>query len=302
MSNGVNLNLFPLAGLANKTTVHCNESGKMITYKSDRYGFNNPDYVWDEKNIDFVTIGDSFAHGDCVEQYETVASRLQTLSNKHGINLGMGGNGPLLELATLSEYGLILKPKTIYWMYFEGNDLFDLQTEKSSAKLLGYLSNNYWQNLPSRTKEIDSELNNWLRQRTSDRDKYTLLNFFFLKSLRSYILAVFFGNSRLADFESLWPTMEETLSTAVKLAKGWGGRVVFVYIPAYGRYINNVDHDLFLNRKLTLESVRSLKIEIIDLHPCLASTGDPLSYFPFRENGHFTSAGYELITKCIVAQ
>ena len=42
-----------------------NESGYYSIYKSDRYGFNNPDYVWDKNEIDLVIIGDSFAHGAC---------------------------------------------------------------------------------------------------------------------------------------------------------------------------------------------------------------------------------------------
>ena len=35
--------LFPLGGVSNKVTVLNNESGKYVIYKSDRYGFNNPD-------------------------------------------------------------------------------------------------------------------------------------------------------------------------------------------------------------------------------------------------------------------
>ena len=35
--------LLPLGGISNKTTVIPNESGQHGIYKSDRYGFNNPD-------------------------------------------------------------------------------------------------------------------------------------------------------------------------------------------------------------------------------------------------------------------
>ena len=38
-----NTRVFPLAGISNVETMLCNESGKWITFKSDRYGFNNPD-------------------------------------------------------------------------------------------------------------------------------------------------------------------------------------------------------------------------------------------------------------------
>ena len=36
-------NLYPLSGISKKFTISCNELGFWSTYKSDRYGFNNPD-------------------------------------------------------------------------------------------------------------------------------------------------------------------------------------------------------------------------------------------------------------------
>ncbi len=47
------LDIFPLAGVSNKITVFCREGEKFAIYKSDRYGFNNPDKEWDQKRIDF---------------------------------------------------------------------------------------------------------------------------------------------------------------------------------------------------------------------------------------------------------
>jgi len=66
----------------------------MITYHSDRHGFNNPDSIWSSDEISFITIGDSFTHGDCVNQNNAIASNLRLFTNKQGLNLGMGGNGP----------------------------------------------------------------------------------------------------------------------------------------------------------------------------------------------------------------
>ena len=53
-----NSKFFPLAGISNTETVYCNELGFYPIYKSDRYGFNNLDNLWDEK-IDYVLMGDS---------------------------------------------------------------------------------------------------------------------------------------------------------------------------------------------------------------------------------------------------
>ena len=111
--------LFPLAGVSRKPTVFC--TGKhTVTYQSDRYGFNNPDRVWDLEKIDTVLIGDSFAQGSCVEREENVAGHLSQEGCDDVINLGQAGSGPLLELAVLIEYAQHLKPRNLVWFYFEG--------------------------------------------------------------------------------------------------------------------------------------------------------------------------------------
>ena len=47
-------NFIPLAGISNKFTISCNELGFWTTYHSDRYGFNNPDEMWNRSYFDFV--------------------------------------------------------------------------------------------------------------------------------------------------------------------------------------------------------------------------------------------------------
>ena len=49
--------LLPLSGISHSKTIHCNENGYYSIYQSDRYGFNNPDKEWDEKNIEYLLIG-----------------------------------------------------------------------------------------------------------------------------------------------------------------------------------------------------------------------------------------------------
>tara|TARA_Y100000591_G_scaffold326516_1_gene349350 strand:+ start:846 stop:1169 length:324 start_codon:yes stop_codon:yes gene_type:complete len=39
----------PLSGISNAETIYCNENGYYSIYKSDRFGFNNPDKEWDKK-------------------------------------------------------------------------------------------------------------------------------------------------------------------------------------------------------------------------------------------------------------
>lgn len=148
--------IIPVSGRSNvKTIMNCNEMGYYPIYTSDRFGFNNPDYEWEQTNIEYLLIGDSFALGNCVNSPDDLASNLRNLSNKPVINLGQGGNGPLLELASLKEY---IQPniKNIIWLFFEGNDFQDLEIELTSEILKSYLnSEKFSQNLKQNQKKID---------------------------------------------------------------------------------------------------------------------------------------------------
>ena len=152
----------PLGGISHATTVDCNESGQFSVYKSDRFGFRNPDSVYDVGAAPIVIIGDSFAHGGCVQEGKDVAGRLRHRGFPT-INMGMRGNGPLLELATLKEYGLPHKPKLVLWLYYEGNDLDGLKISQKNTFLNRYLYSEYSQNLISRQSEVDQLLKSYAK-------------------------------------------------------------------------------------------------------------------------------------------
>ena len=48
-------NIFPLSGISNADVINCNELGYYSKYKSDRYGFDNPDKEWQKKKIEYYT-------------------------------------------------------------------------------------------------------------------------------------------------------------------------------------------------------------------------------------------------------
>ena len=130
--------IFPLSGISNFKTIHCNENGYFTIYESDRYGFNNPDYEWDKKEIEYLLTGDSFVHGNCVNRPHEIASVLRSLSNKGVLNLGYEhARGPLSEYASLREY-LGPNVKKVIW-FFYGNDLDDLNLELKNVILNNYL-------------------------------------------------------------------------------------------------------------------------------------------------------------------
>ena len=149
--------IFPLSGLANSKTIHCNENGYYSIFKSDRHGFNNPDEEWNNDEIEYILVGDSLTQGECVNRPNDISSVLRILSNKSVLNLGYSGNGPLIQYATLKEYiNKNIKVKNILWFYYEGNDMEDLKTSSESIILNQYiLDKDFKQNLKTKQKKID---------------------------------------------------------------------------------------------------------------------------------------------------
>ena len=77
--NGVEI--LPISSVSNIDTFLCDEDEKDVFYKSDKYGFRNNNENWSQK-VDYVLIGDSFAHGSCVEDDKTISSQLSKIENK----------------------------------------------------------------------------------------------------------------------------------------------------------------------------------------------------------------------------
>ena len=75
--------LWPLSGISRKQTVFCNETGVYSTYMSDRYGFNNPDAVFDHP-LDIAILGNSFAHGACVAQDQSIPGAIRNTRSGDG--------------------------------------------------------------------------------------------------------------------------------------------------------------------------------------------------------------------------
>ena len=87
LRGSTDLDLFPLSGPSNSKIIYCNENGYYSIIDSDRYGFNNPDEEWEKEEIEYLIVGDSYAHGSCVNRPNDIASVLRTLSKKSVINL-----------------------------------------------------------------------------------------------------------------------------------------------------------------------------------------------------------------------
>jgi hypothetical protein len=92
----------------------------MIRYRSDRFGFRNDDRLWDATRVDVVLIGDSYTHGDCVEEADTIAGQI-TRSSRSVLNLASGDNGPI-HYAALAKTFLPVTSASYAVVIFYAND------------------------------------------------------------------------------------------------------------------------------------------------------------------------------------
>jgi hypothetical protein len=304
--------LLPLGGIANVTTVFCNENGEYTIYDSDEHGFHNPKGLWQQSAVDIVTLGDSFTHGACVSSEDSFVGRIR---GRHPLtlNLGMDDNGPLMMLAALREYAAAYRPATVLWFYYEGNDLGDLATERNSPLLMSYLKPTYRQGLYDKQQQIDEVLADYFREL---RDLHSP------RPTIEQIVKIHHVVERAAGFferrATTQPTEEEAyyernarpvspedldlfrtvLREAQQTIDEWGGRLVFVYLPQWDRYSNS--RYVSQNREAVLRLVRTLAIPTIDLDVAFSAQKDPLALFPFRRSGHYTPEGHQLVADRIL--
>jgi hypothetical protein len=299
--------ILPLGGISNSKSLFCNETGKYISYKSDRYGFNNDDTAYDQR-IDTLLVGDSFTQGMCVPAGKDIAGSLRKMG-RNAVTIAMGGNGPLLELAALKEYGPHLKPESVVWMIFEGNDYLELSVEKNNFLLMKYLQENFSQGLVEKQDVIDRVLKTYLEQveRVFSSDwesRGSFLESPFLKAKKTatlYNLRARLGitrywfnvdHSKTGGSSSLDEENIELLKlifkSAVEITKKWGGKLNVAYIMDYA----NVEKGDFSHNKKVLTIMQELGIPVIEISEVFSKAEDPLIYFHYRLPSHYTAEGY----------
>ena len=99
------------------------------------------------------------------------------------LSIGKSGNGPLLEFATLKEYGVPFEPKIVLWMHCFCD--FDELKKESAPILKRYINEkNFSQNLIERQEEIDLVLKKYV---SDEQEKEELQKDLLLKSLNCTI-------------------------------------------------------------------------------------------------------------------
>jgi len=286
-----NLNLYPLSGISNRETVMCNENGYYSIYNSDRYGFNNPDYEWDSKFIDYLFIGDSYTQGACVNPGENIPDHLRKISKKSVLNLGMAGNGTLIEYATLKEYAENKNIKNLI-LIFTLNDIEDIEIEKNNFFLKKYLDNeNYTQNLKLKQKIIDEYLIDFQNNKITEIQSYKY-DFVKIAKTRDFIKKSLDSNRRSQlDKDIDYKMFIEILKKINHFANTNNINFSLVYID---------ESDEHLKKNKIKNILKRLDINFIDTHEEIFKNYEDISellsyYIPL----HLNSTGYKLVADLI---
>lgn len=292
--------LLPVGGLAGapiRWYEHGVASGILTL---DEQGFHNPPGSWRERPVAAMAVGDSYTFGLEVAPGKGFVDLLRPFLGPT-VNLGCNGNGPLLNLASLREYGPVLKPRTVLWFHYEGNDLnVNLPEELANPLLRAYLDGGT-QHLHARAEAKDAA---WLSVLPPPRPPgegdaprhepaaprlsvKTLLGLGALRTAAGLAL----------DFDpAVLPSFEHILRLARADSAAWGGRLVLVYLPAEVRHLNAVarwDADGY--KAKVLEIARRLSIPTIDVTQAFDRRPDARRLY----HGHYTAEGYALVAATV---
>ena len=219
------------------------------------------------------------------------------------------------QLGVLKEYGANKKPKNLIWLYFEGNDLDELDEELNNKVLIKYLEKNFTQSLMDHQEEININKTEKFNSIISKRDdliykirfvrlyelrklvKRYLDNYTYRKNMESNNNYYFSFNSNVFSY------FKEIISEAKDLTESWGGNFLFVYIPEFARYnIKINDTGAFRNKEKVIEFLKNKNISTLDLDKKLFKNEKNYNLSYMGPIDHLTPFGYKKIAELIVNQ
>jgi hypothetical protein len=306
----------PLASISHILTICCNEGGQYLSYSTDDHGFPNPPDAWrTQEPADIVFVGASAAVGEAVPAADNLLSQLRT-RYKRTYTLGAGGNGPLLELASMREYLQVFRPKQVLWMFSESHSPEYLEEESQSTLLQHYLKDpTFSQDLLSKQPLIDQAIRQYFEagmqtEAVQESWKTKVKGLVELKNIRTALY--YFVTARKAPKPHILDPhlYEQVLTEGRRMVESWDGRVTIVYFPDSSRYAGICNYSPQLRQlydrthDTVMKSASKLGIPVIDLAtafpdvPAAESAVNTPYFYPYP--AHYTPVGYHRAGKAIL--
>ena len=307
--------IMPLTGISARPTVsNGKDYGFYPIIESDEHGFNNTKGMYRPGELDMVLIG------SCREEYlgmhdpykENMGAVLRGSGHK-AIDFSKAGADPVRKFAALKEYAEPLRPRVTLLFYHPDDALFQFKGHESYVGKDGtvivpilrryFEEESFSQNLILRQNEIDSLLSEVLKKRLEDAGQKEAVGMTARKFIDSEFVRIWtlyrFRNKIKLDMspsetpdkgvvEPLGSDYKKILEKSKRLVSSWSGELYLVRTPSYTRYSrysknkNTADLRFEMVRKFATKlGIRTINLreEVFDRHP------DPLSLFPFREEG-----------------
>lgn len=288
-----------LSGFPSTTVLLCTREKEVVSYRSDRYGFNNPDDAY-RGPLSVALLGDSFTEGFCLPPGQDIASQVR----ERGLataSLGIRGNGPLFELASLGRFGPILAPKHVFLLFFEGNDWENLQNELNEPWLRSALAPGADFGSPSTAGETMS------RARASigeiEKHPVTVADLFIRRAtLRNFLALQQTGTALGITYPKIPhanPEFRAVLHRAKSIAAGWNGRFSVLYVPQVDRFLGAfpVDGALDQSRRIVFDAAEKEGVDVIDLTEAFRRQTDPAAMY--AADGHFSRDGASFVASLL---
>lgn len=289
-----------LSGFAGLKTLLCTTPEGPRIYTADRYGFNNPDQVYDQA-ADLVFVGDSFLEGFCLPEGEDLAAAMRE-QGTNAITLGIRGNGPLIELAAIGRYGPMLQPRHVVMAFFEGNDWRNLGNELQAPWL-----RDVWD--PDADfgdqQTTASEENDAFRKAIHNITQDRVTTFDLLR--KTAVARNFFALHRVGHaLGIIYPKVPATISEyqaaltrAKEIVEGWGGEFSLMFIPDAGRFGSLLPTSFAYDqlRDQVVDAANGADVDMIDLVPIFEADANPRRFY--AADGHFSEEGADFVAEML---
>ncbi len=293
-----------LAGPAFAVTVTCNESGAWGGYTADRYGFNNPDGVWDTARRPVAVLGGDAAVGYCGVPGTDVGTELRG-TYRSVVNLGQGGAPAIGQLAILKEFALALRPCLVVWLVAEGEPL--VLPDDVAPILLGHLEPRFRLDVRRNAEDKDAQyrLVHEMRyaadeQMASTYNRTLDASLFRLPRTRLYLSGP--GRALVAPRVVPGPGsaeaefFAEVLQEGVDAVRSLSAETLVVYLPAFASAVTGAPT---AEDALAWNAAVDAGADWLDLTPRFAADPEVRALFAASRPNHYSEAGYQLVASAI---
>jgi hypothetical protein len=272
--------------------------------KYDQNGFRNEVNL---ESADIAVIGDSLVEAMTVPTAQIMTSRLADLQGKVVANLGQSNYGPREELIVLRRYALPLRPRTVLWMFYEGNDLQDVvrydRGQRNASK--------FWTAFRARSfaRNAFREFQGLLARKPPGVARAGFIQRAAGEKLNLY----FFYPAQPLTKEDLSALDEtrRTLAAAYQLCAAQGSRLIVAFVPEAFRVFHDfcqfppesqcrtwVLNDMPQRLETAVGSISS-QIGYLDLTPSLVEGVKKGAIPYYRDDTHWNEEGNEIAAEAI---